>query len=128
LIDWLIKDEVEVLKVNRIVSLYNEGVSELNTFITFRNNQFKPSVSDDEIRKMITSPKDKLLKSKELIDSIGTVSKNNQANITSLSNGINQTIAQSEEHFLFVEKYLSKSKLARKTMFTKVSFFGMPIN
>ncbi|WP_264532195.1 transglutaminase domain-containing protein [Flavobacterium sp. N502540] len=122
------RSEVEVLKVNRIVSLFNEGVSELNTFIIFRNNQFKPKVSDDEIRKMITSPKDKLVKSKELIDSIGVISKNNQANVTSLLNGINQTLTQSEEHFLFVEKYLSKSKLARKTMFTKVSWFGVPIN
>lgn len=122
------RSEVEVLKFNKIVSLYNEGVSELNTFIAFRNNQFKPNVPDEELRKMITAPKDKLLKSKELIDNLGSVSKNNQANIASISNGINQAISQTEEHFSFVEKYLSKSKLTRKTMFTKVSWFGIPMN
>jgi hypothetical protein len=122
------RSEVEFLKVNKIISLYNQGIGELNTFVTFRNKQFKPNVSDDELKKMITSPKDKLLKSKELIDSLGTVSKNNQANVSSLSTGINQAISQSEEHFLFVEKYLGKSKLARKTMFTKVSWFGIPVN
>ncbi|QGK75688.1 transglutaminase domain-containing protein [Flavobacterium sp. SLB02] len=122
------RNEVEFLKVNKIVSLYNEGIGEFNTFVTFRNNQFKPNVSDDELKKMITSPKDKLLKSKELLDNLGTVSKSNQASITSLLTGINQAISQSEEHFLFVEKYLGKSKLARKTMFTKVSWFGIPLN
>jgi hypothetical protein len=37
-------------------------------------------------------------------------------------------LAQAEEYELFVKDYLSKSKLVRKTMFTKVSWFGIPLN
>ena len=122
------RNEVEVLKFNQIVSLYNDGINELNLFITFRNNQFKPNVSDEELKKMIDSPKMKLLNSKELLDDLSAVSKNNQSNVTSLKAGVNQTLSQVEEQFLFVEKYLSKSKTSRKTMFTKVSWFGIPIN
>lgn len=122
------RNEVEMLKFNEVVNLHNNGINELNTFITFRNNQFKPNVSDEELKKMINSPKTKLLKSKELLENLDTVSKNNQANVSSLKTGINQTLSQVEEQFLFVEKYLSKSKLARKTLFSKVSFFGVPVN
>ncbi|MBF7092945.1 hypothetical protein IUY40_15535 [Flavobacterium sp. ALJ2] len=122
------RNEVEILKFNQIVSSYNEGVNELNVFIAFRNKQFKPTISDEELKKMIESPRNKLLKSKELLDNIGTVSKNNQGNVTSLSAGINQTLSQAEEQFLFVEKYLSKSKLVRKTMFSKVTWMGIPMN
>lgn len=122
------RNEVEVLKFNQIVSLYNDGINELNLFITFRNNQFKPNVSDEELKKMIDSPKMKLLNSKELLDDLSAVSKNNQSNVTSLKAGVNQTLSQVEEQFLFVKKYLSKSKTSRKTMFTKVSWFGIPIN
>lgn len=122
------RNEVEVLKFNQVVSLYNDAINELNLFITFRNNQFKPNVADEELKKMIDLPKIKLLKSKELLDNLGTVSKNNQTNAASLKSGVNQTLSQVEEQLLFVEKYLSKSKMIRKTMFTKVSFFGVPVN
>ncbi|MCD0468412.1 transglutaminase domain-containing protein [Flavobacterium sp. JAS] len=122
------RNEAEILRFNEIVSLYNDGINELNAFITFRNNQFKPNVSDEELKKLIDSPKTKLTKSKELLENLSKISKTNQSNIASLATGVNQTLNQVEEQFLFVEKYLGKSKMGRKTMFTKVSFFGVPVN
>ncbi|WDF64077.1 transglutaminase domain-containing protein [Flavobacterium sp. KACC 22763] len=122
------RNEAEVQKFNEIVNLYNNGINEFNLFVTFRNNQFKPNVSDEELKKMIDSPKAKLVKCKELLDNLGTVSQNNQANVNSLKTGVNNTLTQVEEHVLFVDKYLGKSKIMRKTMFSKVTFFGAPIN
>jgi hypothetical protein len=37
-------------------------------------------------------------------------------------------LVQSETHLQFVNDYLSKSKLVRKTMFSKISWFGIPLN
>jgi hypothetical protein len=122
------RNEAEALKFNQIVNLYNDGINEFNSFITFRNNQFKPNVSDEELKKMIDSPKTKLLKSKELLDNLGTVSPNNQANVNAVKTGVNNILSQVEEQVLFVDKYLGKSKMMRKTMFNKVTFFGMPVN
>jgi hypothetical protein len=40
-----------------IVSLYNEGLDDLNRFIKYRNKQFKPITSDKELKAMIDGPK-----------------------------------------------------------------------
>jgi hypothetical protein len=39
------------------VSLYNEGLDDLNKFIKYRNKQFKPITSDKELKAMIDGPK-----------------------------------------------------------------------
>jgi hypothetical protein len=122
------KSEIEYYRINQIVNLYNEGISELNEYINFRNKQFKPNVSDEELAKMIHDPKAKLLRSQELLNNLGQVDKSNLSNINSIKNGLIDTIKQSEEQEIFVTKYLSKSKMARKSMFTKVTWFGIPLN
>jgi hypothetical protein len=122
------KSEIEYNKINRVVNLYNEGISELNEYINFRNNQFKPNVSDEDLAKMIHGPKMKLLKSQELLNNLGQVDKSNLSNINSIKNGLIDTLKQAEEQEMFVTKYLSKSKFTRKSMFTKVSWFGIPLN
>jgi hypothetical protein len=33
-----------------------------------------------------------------------------------------------EEQEVFVKEYLSKDKTGRKAMFTKITFFGRPVN
>jgi hypothetical protein len=40
-----------------IVSLYNEGLDDLNKFIKYRNKQFKPITSDKELKAMIDDQK-----------------------------------------------------------------------
>lgn len=122
------KSEIEYFKISQVVNLYNEGISELNEYINFRNKQFKPNVSDEELAKMIRDPKKKLLESQELLDNLGQVDKSNLSNINSIKNGLIGTIKQAEEQEMFVTKYLGKSKIIRKTMFSKVSWFGIPLN
>ena len=129
------KSEIEFIKqtkkrndFNRVVDLYNEGIRELNEYIYFRNKQFKPGVSDEELEKMINEPKVKLLESQELLGNLGNVDKNNSSNINSMRKGLFETIQQVEEQEMFVKNYLSKSKMVRKTMFTKASWFGIPLN
>lgn len=115
-------------KLNAIVSDYNQAIVMLNDFVYYRNNKFKPTLSDDEIRSMIQNPKEKLIKCQEALDRVGPVGGNNLSQLRSLRKSVGDALAQAEEHALFVQEYLKKSKIARKSMFTKVSWFGIPLN
>lgn len=122
------KQNKVIANFNNIVALYNEGVNEFNEFIHYRNKQFKPIVSDERIKEMIDSPVNKLLKSEELLNNLGPVDKSNSASVNSLRKELMEIINQATEQQMFVMKYLSKSKSVRKSMFTKTTMFGIPLN
>jgi hypothetical protein len=116
-------------KYNEIITQYNEAINELNDFIYYRNNKFKPALPDEEIKEKIQNPKNKLQKCQD------DLFKMNTLNIASIINNkevmkksIADALVQSETHLQFVNDYLSKSKLVRKTMFSKISWFGIPLN
>ena len=109
-------------KLNALVNEMNYAVAMLNDFIHYRNNKFKPTFSDNEISNMIAAPKEKLLKCQKEIYEIGDVGSANAANFSLIKKTLNKTLAQAEEHDAFVKEYLGKSKLIRKTMFSKMSF------
>jgi hypothetical protein len=115
-------------KFNGIVTQYNAAIVELNDFIYYRNNKFKPTITDEELKEKINSPKNKFLKCQELLNNLGKVDSGNLQNVNSMKSGLIGTIKQVEEQEVFVTTYLSKSKLVRKTMFSKVSWFGIPLN
>jgi hypothetical protein len=115
-------------KFNQIVSQYNAAIVELNDFIYYRNNKFKPTISDEELKQRITSLKNKFLNCQELLNNLGKVDSGNLQNVNSMKSGLTGTLKQAEEQEVFVTTYLSKSKLVRKAMFSKVSWFGIPLN
>jgi len=115
-------------KYNEIVNQYNEAIYELNDFIYYRNNKFKPILPDDEIKSKIQNPNEKLKKCQEDLYKIVSFNNANSGNAKALKKSVADAIVQSEKHLEFVNEYLSKSKMARKTMFSKVSWFGVPLN
>ena len=115
-------------KFNQIVTLYNTAIVELNDFVYFRNNKFKPTITDEELKQKITSLKNKFLNCQELLNNLGKVDSGNLQNVNSMKSGLTGTLKQAEEQEVFVTTYLSKSKLVRKTMFSKVTWFGIPLN
>jgi hypothetical protein len=100
----------------------------LNDFILYRNNKFKPSFSDEVINEMIQKPKEKLTNCQKEIYNVGPTGSENAANLNSIKRSIEKNLALAEEQAVFVKTYLSKSKLVRKTMFSKVTWFGLPLN
>jgi transglutaminase/protease-like cytokinesis protein 3 len=115
-------------KYNAIVNNYNEAINDLNDFIYYRNNKFKPVLSDDEIKSKIQNPIQKLEKCQESLFRIGSMGSENANSLSDLKKSIANALIQSEAHLDFVNNYLSKSKLVRKTIFSKVSWFGVPLN
>ena len=117
-----------VEKLNTIVAELNEAVLLLNDFIMYRNKKFKPTFSDEVINKMIQTPREKLAKCQNDIFNLGMVGSENTSNVISIKKTIAEALVQADEQASFVKDYLSKSKLVRKTMFSKVSWFGVPLN
>jgi hypothetical protein len=76
---------------------------------------------------MIQKPKEKLIKCQNDIYKVGAIGTDS-ANLSSIKKSIESNLALAEEQALFVKNYLSKSKLIRKTMFSKVSWMGIPLN
>ena len=114
-------------KLNVVVRELNEAVVLLNDFIHYRNNKFKPTFSDEETSRMIEILKAKLTKCHNDIYSVGSVGDQNAANVASIKKSIDAALAQAEEHSLFVKNYLSKSKIVRKTMFSKITWLRIPL-
>jgi hypothetical protein len=77
---------------------------------------------------MIQKPKEKLLKCQNDIYTVGSTGTENAASLASIKKSIESNLAVAEEHALFVKNYLSKSKMVRKTMFSKATWFGIPLN
>ena len=115
-------------KLNVVVNEYNEALLLLNDFIMYRNKKFKPTFPDEKTQQMIQTPREKLAKCQNDIFKIGTVGSENASNMSSLKRNIAEALIQADEQASFVKDYLSKSKLVRKTMFSKVSWFGIPLN
>ncbi|WP_264565647.1 transglutaminase domain-containing protein [Flavobacterium sp. N3904] len=114
-------------KFQAISDDYNQAVVLFNDFIYYRNNRFKPILPDVEIKAMIETPKAKILDCQNRIYKIGAYNDNNIANVKSLKNALIDILKQIEVQEKFVNDYLSKSKSARKSMFAKMTWFGVPV-
>ena len=123
-----LRQKANIEKLNGIVNEMNEAVVLLNDFIFYRNNKFKPTFPDDEITNMIQKPREKLIKCQNDIYTVGSTGTENKSNLSSIKKSIESNLALAEEHALFVKNYMSKSKMVRKTMFSKVSWLGIPLN
>ena len=124
----ILTQNINIEKLNSITNDYNQAITLLNDFIYYRNKKFKPTLPDSEISKMIQTPKENLVKCQNDINFVGSVGSENASSIASLKKNIYEALVQAEEYETFVKEYLSKSKSGRKSMFTKVTWFGIPLN
>ena len=104
----VLRQNKNVEKFNNIVAEYNEAISAMNDFILYRNKKFKPVFSDDVISDMIKTPYEKLKKCQTEINNLGSMGKENQSGLNKLLMEVSQNVKIAEEHFKFVEDYLSK--------------------
>ena len=107
-------------KLNLISADFNEAISYLNDFIMYRNKRFKPTQSDEVIKKMIQDVKEKFTKCKDDVYTIGSVGTENSSNLNSLKRLILDALDKTKEQEDFVKEYLSKGYLGRKIMFTNL--------
>jgi hypothetical protein len=115
--------KTNVEKLTLIANDCNQAINLLNDFIYYRNKRFRPTLPDNEIKSMIETPKQKLIECQNALYNVGYVGNENSSSLASLKKSVNNALAQTEEHLLFVQKYLSKNNIARKVMFTKTTWY-----
>ena len=123
----LFRQNKNIEKINQIEIDYNQAISLLNDFIMYRNKAFKPTFSDATIKDMIQTPLNRLQKCKDDVYSVGSVGSENTSNLNNLKKSILEAVNQAEKQEEFVNEYISKGKGARKGMFQKVTWFGIPL-
>lgn len=119
----LLKNQFTVLnqnqninKLNSVVTDYNEAVSYLNDYVVYRFQKFKPSVSDDELKKRMQNIKDRFTKCNNDIYKVGSVGSQNTAMLSNLKKNISLNILEVEKQETFLKEYLSKGTVGRKMM------------
>jgi hypothetical protein len=127
--------EIENDKQNKIINLYNsaaadynEGVNSFNEFINYRNKQFTPKKTDPEIQAMLDVSDKKINDAREKLEEISNPDNNTANLIRQLTKSIDDVSKQMKEQQDWLKLYFSKGKSGRKSMFYKVTWFGVPLN
>ncbi len=113
---------------NSATADYNDCVNAFNDFIKYRNEQFKPSKPDTEIQAMIDLASEKLKSAKTKLKSINNPTGNIGSLKATLWKYLDDLSDRVDEQREFLRSYFPKSKLGRKTMFRKYTWFGVPLN
>lgn len=129
------KIETENKKMTRNVDLYNTaaknynaGINYFNEFIQYRNTQFTPKKTDAEIQQMLDSTDVTINEAKKNLMEIKDANANTTALIAQLNKSIDDLVIHVKEQQDWLKLYFSKGKLARKSMFYKYTWFGIPVN
>lgn len=112
---------------NQAVTDFNEGIHALNAFTEYRNKQFVPIRPDPEIQGMLDASDKNLKKAVSNLNGISHPDADIALMAKQLQASINDAAAQLQEQQTWLKAYFSKGKVARKSMFYKVTMFGMPV-
>ena len=115
---------------NRASRSYNAAVNQFNVYINYYNVQFKPTRPDAEIQQMLDSADHQLRDARAVLRAIVLTPADNR--VEKPLGQLKDQIASLEPHIRemqeWLTKYFSKSKLGRRSMFYKITWFGMPVN
>lgn len=130
-----LKLEIENDRQTKIVNLYNSAVVDyndaingLNEFINYRNKQFTPQKTDTQIQSIIDVVATKIKAAQNKISEVSSTDINTANMIRQLTKSIDDVSKQMNEQQDWLKIYFSKSKSGRKSMFYKVTWFGIPLN
>ena len=126
-----LRQSIEVTKMNQYnaaVADYNNAIANYNEFIRYRNKQFTPMRPDVEIQALLDSASDPYNLAKVKLSQIQNPGPNITNMMGPMQKQMNEFSDQLEEQEVWLAKYFSKGKSGRKGMFTKVTWFGMPVN
>ncbi len=118
----------KVEMINTASSKYNRAIYYINEFIDYRNKQFKPEKGDADIQAMLDAAAGKVKESNDLLAQIQQPPSNVATLMEDLKKGITDLSKVIGEQQEWLTKYFSKGKMGRKSMFTKITWMGIPMN
>jgi len=96
------KSNSEIEAYNAAVAFYNEGVNQLNKYITYINKNSSPGKNISETRRMIEAAESSLLKSKEKLGQIGDPGSTAARAVSQLKRSVDEAIAIIKEQKKFL--------------------------
>jgi len=103
-------------RLNELVTKYNEAIVYFNDYMMYRQRQFKPAMTDEELKAMFQTVKDKFLYCNDEVYKIGSVGSQNAAMFSDLKKNISSNLRELEKQEAFLNDYLSRTKIGRKLM------------
>jgi len=113
------KNKQKADQYNSATYLFNNGINLINVFINYKNKQFNPEISDSALKQMIDTVEVSFKLAQEKLNSIENPDSTTKSMIIQLNHSIENSLANLDEHKIFVEKYLATGKLKRKSLFYK---------
>jgi hypothetical protein len=113
---------------NRSSNQYNRAVNLFNEYVQFKNNQFKPSKPDSQIREMVDAVGRKLAESRKGLAGLNRNEGAIRGNISELEESLSALEKRLSEEQAFVDKYIRTGKMFRKSLFYKTTWMGIPLN
>jgi len=113
---------------NSAVNSFNNGINLLNIFIDYRNKKFTPKRPDAEIKQMVDTVDYLFNQARLQLNTLKNPDSNLATSITQLNKSLNDATINLNDQKAFVDRYLKAGKLTRKTLFTKYTWFGIPLN
>lgn len=127
--------DLERMKQNRTVNLYNsavidmnDAVADFNDYINYYNKQFTPMKSDNELQEMLDKVDRKISAAKAKLTQLGEPGDDLQAMVRQMNRSMDDIGTQLAEQQAWLKKYLAKGKMGRKTSFQKYTWMGIPLN
>lgn len=123
-----LKQMATIIPYNEAVADYNEAIRTYNIFIDYRNNKFKPSKSDEEVKNMIRTPRHLLELASHKIYFIQNTEEKLGLNPNSLKASMTDLEKNIKEQEAFVDEYIQTKPSMRQGLFysRKAIIFEMP--
>lgn len=109
---------LDIIELNKINQKLNKGIDYYNQYILSRNKMFKnPKLSNEEILEIISIARSNVLISKSLLKQFILRNSESESYFEELNERAENILLDVEREYIFVQKYLSKSKLFRDFLF-----------
>lgn len=114
----IIAGEKDEQLYNEAVKLYNDALRSYNSFIAFRNNGFRPTLTDDKVNAMLSPVGDLLKQANERIRKLGSIRENFQYDPSQLSAQMEALQVKTEKQQQFLREYLSADAKQKNRLLT----------
>lgn len=106
----LIYQDKDMALYNSAITDYNEGVAIFNNFLTYRNNQFKPAKTSDEIQDMFNSITKKIATANQKLNEVNKSTATLVLDTGDIQKKLTDLSVNIKEQETFFKNYLSSAK------------------
>jgi len=119
-----IKMNIEMINQDKDLNLYNSSVADLNevtailnNFIEYRNKQFTPEKTDEELQALLDGVDKKIDSSLKKLDEVDKSKATLTLGTDEIRNRLNVLLEKINDQKVFLDRYLTTAKNDRKSLF-----------